>query len=210
MIVDYLPPKSILALLVSCSEFLALGNRLPWVPKTTESILDAFDQYRDGLEYRWITARMDWGLWIKNLAKLVEVSGIIRDDTAVQHYRLTRSIPLDLSNESGSWYVYTISYNNRAYICGLEVMGSNIVGYKSSNKYIVRHMGKVNSFRFSSDSFGIQSICLSSPEYSSEWIPESPERHAGYEGRRCLCPTANLRVLVITLDVRDHVSMVTS
>lgn len=58
MIVDYLPSKSVLAFLVSCSEFLALGNRLPWVPKTTKLILDAFDQYRDDLEYRWISDRM--------------------------------------------------------------------------------------------------------------------------------------------------------
>lgn len=133
---------------------------------------------------------------------MVKLSSLIRDDTAVQHHRLTRSFKLDLSKESNSLYVYTISYNYRVYIYRLEIKGSHIVGYKSSNKYIVRHIGQVNSFRFSSDSIGIQSICLN----LSEWIPESPEHHNRYEGRRCSLD----RILVITLDVRDYIPMVTS
>lgn len=196
MIAEFLPAKSILALLMLCSEF---GIGLPWVPKETKTILHAFDQYKDDLEYQWIDARRAWETRIKDLARLVEVSALNCHHAFVERRRLTRSFALDLSNESDSLNVYMISYNNRVYICGVEVSSSNIIGYQSRNKHTVKRLGQISSFRFSSDSIGIRSICLS----SCGWIPESPKHHGGYEGHR---QTLHTPVLVITLDVRNTIS----
>lgn len=196
MIAESLPARETLALFISCPDFSVLAIRLPWVPNEITSI----DQFRDD-EYHWIDAKTRWEAHMKDIARITTVSGLNDRETPTRLSDLTKSCALDLSNETDSLIVYTMSYNQRYYICGLEVAGSHTVGYQSGNKYTIERRGQLTSFRFASDSIGIQSICLDSFECSSGWIPESPEKHAGYEGRRCSLGTS---VLVITLDVRDN------